>query len=253
MTDQPPRKTRQPGTIRPYSPADRAAVRDICCRTAFRNAGCEAMFEDRELHADYWTRYYTDFTPEQTWVVEQDGRIVGYFFGCTDTRAYTRTMALRIVPPMLLRALWRLLTGRYKNPRTGRYLRHMIFKAPAEAVAMDFAQYPAHFHCNILRQGYGKGYYTELTLAFLDRLEVAGIPRLHGFLTEEFDSAAWQKVLDRFLASHPGITFDYFGQKPTLLQQAVTGDTTPMMNKGWGMSVANYRIYLRFMRDTYRL
>lgn len=247
MTDQPD------GTIRPYRPQDRAAVRDICCDTAFRGRGCEVMFEDRQLHADYWTRYYTDFTPDQTWVVEENGVVIGYFFGCLDTRAYTRAMALRIVPPMALRALWRLATGRYKRRETRAYLRHMIFSAPAEAAPMDFARYPAHFHCNILRAGQGKRYYTLMLLAFLDRLDAAGITRLHGFLTEEAHNSGWQRILDKFLVRHPDVGFEVFTEKPTRLIEAVTGDPTPMLNKGWGMTVANYRIYIQFMRDKYRL
>jgi len=250
---KPARKPRTQGTIRPYRPEDRAAVRDICCRTAFRNAGCELMFEDRELHADYWTRYYTDMTPEQTWVVEEDGKVIGYFFGCTDTRAYTRAMAGRIVPPMLVRALWRLVTGRYQKRQTRAYLWHMLRHGAAEAPPMDFTRYPAHFHCNILRQGVGKKYYSSLLIAFLNRLDAAGISRLHGFLTEEAEGSAWGKVIDGFLHAHPDIGFEVLSERPTHLFKAVLGDTKPMVNRGWGMTVAHYHHYARFLRDHYRL
>jgi hypothetical protein len=253
MTDRSGRKPKVPGTIRLYSPHDREAVREICCRTAFRNAGCEKMFEDRELHADYWTRYYTDFTPEQTWVVEEEGRVIGYFFGCTNTRAYTRAMALRIVPPMVVRALWRLATGRYKKPETRAYLWHMLRHGASEAPEVDFTRYPAHFHCNVLRQGIGKGYYTSLVLAFLDRLETQGIERLHGFLTEEAEGSAWHKVGRAFMEAHPQIRFETVSEKPTRLFQAVLGLQTPMVNRGWGMRVADYRRYVQFLRDGYRL
>ena len=56
-------------TIRPYRPADRETVREICRRTAYRNLGYAAVFEDGELFADYWTRYYTDFEPESAWEI----------------------------------------------------------------------------------------------------------------------------------------------------------------------------------------
>lgn len=253
MTDRPARKARTQGTIRPYQPQDRDAVRDICCRTAFRNAGCEVMFEDRELHADYWTRYYTDMTPQETWVVEEDGQVIGYFFGCLDTRAYMRAMARRIVPPMLLRALWRLATGRYRKRETRAYLWHMLRHGAAEAPTVDFTRYPAHFHCNLLRKGVGKGYYTTLVLAFLNRLDGAGIDHLHGFLTEEAEGSAWDKVGQAFLAEHPETRFETVSEKPTRLFEAVRGVQTPMVNRGWGMTVANYRQYVEFLRDRYRL
>lgn len=98
MTEARSRRKPQLGTIRPLELRDREAVRDICRKTAFRNMGSNRFFEDREVHADYWTRYYTDFRPWESWVVEQDGEVIGYFFGCSDQAHFIRTMTLRILP-----------------------------------------------------------------------------------------------------------------------------------------------------------
>ncbi|MEL7026484.1 MAG: hypothetical protein AAGO57_04530, partial [Pseudomonadota bacterium] len=170
--------------IRNYRPEDRDAVRKICCDTAYRNKGAELFFEDREIHADYWSSYYTDVTPEEVRIVEVDGQIVGYFFGCPDTSTYRRYMAWRIVPSCVLRGLWRLATGRYKNPVSKRYLWFMITKAPAEEAPLDVKEFPAHFHCNITDAGRGLNLYTNMTLQFIDRLEAAGITKMHGHITE---------------------------------------------------------------------
>ena len=65
--------------LRRYRTDDRAQVREVCCRTAFRNLGVQAIFdqkEDQEMFADYWSRYYTDYEPESVWVAEQEGRVV---------------------------------------------------------------------------------------------------------------------------------------------------------------------------------
>lgn len=253
MTERSARKPRPQGIIRPYRPEDRDAVRDICCRTAFRNKGCELMFEDRELHADYWTSYYTDTIPDQVWIAEVEGEVVGYFFGCTDTRAYLRAMSRRIVPVMVLRSLGRLALGRYRKRETRAYLWHMLRHGAAEAPPMDFDRYPAHFHCNILRKGIGQQFYSRMLIDFLDRLQGQGVDRLHGFLTEEADGGQWGKVIDGFLAAHPDVGFEVLTERPTRVMQAVLGDDRPMMNRGWGMTVANFQIYVRYLRDHYRL
>jgi len=254
MTDpKPPTRRRRdspsPGVIRPYRPTDRDAVRDICCRTAFRNMGSDRFFEDRQVHADYWTRYYTDFNADEVWVIEQDGRVIGYFFGCSDHRRFTRIMALRILPACLARIAWRLATGRYKRPETRAYIRHMLVRGPREAAAIDYARYPAHYHCNILREGYGRGYYTQLTLMFLDRLEAKGITALHGHITEPAGPGMWQRFADRYVTDQADVTLEV----PTTLFACVLGDQRPMVNRAWGMPVRGYRLWIEWLREKYNL
>ena len=67
--------------IREYRTADREAVRRICCDTGFLGQSIDAVFQDRELFADYLTRYYTDAEPEAAFVVERDGIVRGYLLG----------------------------------------------------------------------------------------------------------------------------------------------------------------------------
>ena len=44
--------------IRPYQPSDRKAVRHLCCETGYLGGRIDPVFEDRELFADYLTKYY---------------------------------------------------------------------------------------------------------------------------------------------------------------------------------------------------
>lgn len=233
--------------IRPYTPADREAVRRICCDTAYRGQGAELYFEDREIHADYWSSYYTDHTPEEVRVVEIRGEVIGYFFGCPDTPAYRRVMARRIVPRAIARALWRLATGRYKNPMTRRYLWFMITKAPREEPPIDFDRYPAHYHCNITEAGRGLKLYTTLTLAYLDRLEARGITRIHGHITEPARRGIWKQFDRRFTSS--GEPPGHRAERPTRINEALLGDPTPMVNRVWGCDTATYRRFVTFLRE----
>lgn len=246
MTDDP-----RP-VIRPYTPADRAAIREICCDTAYRNKGAEYMFEDREIHADYWSSYYTDITPEQVRVVELDGRVIGYFFGCADTKAFRRHMARRIVPSCLARALWRLVTGRYKKAVTRRYLWFMVTRAPGEEAEMDLERFPAHYHCNLTDASRGLKLYTQMTLEFLDRLEARGITGIHGFITEPDKRGIWDMFEKRFSAKvNPQNVLRT--QKPTKSLEYIVRDDTPMVNRGWGCSVELYRDYMLFLREKMRI
>ena len=238
-----------PATIRPLEARDRAAVRDIACRTAWRNKGAAAMFEDLEIHADYWTSYYTDHRPEDCWVVEMEGSVIGYFLGCADHAHFLRVMKYRIVPWAAIRALWRSATRRYSDPRSRAYVRHMVFKGPGETPDFPYLRYPSHYHCNILRQGYGRGFYTEMALMFCDRLEAKGVTGLHGGMTEPKDAAIWSRFISIFGTDH----VETFAEKPTHLFEAVLGDQTPMVNRAWGTSVASFRAYITWLRANHRI
>jgi len=238
--------------IRPYTPADREAVRRICCDTAYRNEGAELYFEDREIHADYWSSYYTDVTPEEVRVIEQGGEVVGYFFGCPDSRAHRRAMARRIVPRAIARALWRLATGRYKDPKSRRYLRFMLTKAPGEEPRIDIDRFPAHYHFNVTDAGRGHRLYSTLVLAFLDRLEARGITRLHGHITEPVAGGIWSRLERRFSREF-GDQFEVRSEKVTRINEVLLGDPTPMVNRAWGMDTRGYRSFIEFLRDRMRM
>lgn len=248
---------REEAVIRPYRAVDRDAVRAINIRTAYRNKGAAWLFEDTEVHADYWTRYYTDIRPEDTRVVEIGGEVVGYFFACYDHRRFVRTMATRIVPAAASKALWRLATGRYRRPESRRYLRHMLLVAPRETPDFPFDRYPAHYHCNLTRKAYGRGLYTRLVLDFLDALEARGITRLHGSITEPRDGGIWARsaagLAETTGRRGPPVVAEVFAEKPTRILEAVLGDTTPMVNRTWGVTTEIYRAYMAYLRDEMRL
>jgi ABC-type branched-subunit amino acid transport system ATPase component len=67
--------------VRKFEPRDREAVRCLCCQTGFLGKPIDPVFEDRELFADYLTSYYTDAEPESCFVLEHNGRVVGYLLG----------------------------------------------------------------------------------------------------------------------------------------------------------------------------
>ncbi|MCR4337661.1 MAG: GNAT family N-acetyltransferase, partial [Candidatus Omnitrophica bacterium] len=71
--------------IRQYQPSDRAAVRRINYETAFLGYAPK-LFDSPELVADGLTLYFTDWEPESCFVIEDQGRVVGYVMGTKDVR-----------------------------------------------------------------------------------------------------------------------------------------------------------------------
>ena len=93
--------------VRPYTPADREAIRQICCETGYSGAPIDPVFTDRDVFADFFTRYYTDCEPESSFVAEDNGRIIGYILGCRRYHFHA------IIAPVLLlffvtpKVIWR--------------------------------------------------------------------------------------------------------------------------------------------------
>lgn len=163
--------------IRPYRPADRRAVRRICCETGAAGDPVDALFSDREVFADYLTRYYTDFEPETTFVAECDGEVVGYLTGCLRYRRYRWIQALLMALAVAPKVLVRLARGRY-DARDRSFLRWCVRRG-----ARETPRAPAracHFHFNLLPAHRRHGAGRRLFLAFLRALERAGAERVYG-------------------------------------------------------------------------
>ncbi|MBX3529216.1 MAG: hypothetical protein KF849_01330 [Rhizobiaceae bacterium] len=253
----PERRARTPraeAIVRPYEPRDREAVREICRRTAYRNKGSAAVFEDGELFADYWTSYYTDYEPQSTWVLELEGKVIGYLSGCVNTADHKRIMARRIVPAVIGKAVWRLATGQFRQRSTRRMLWWMVSRGFREEPRFPIDRYPAHFHINLLRQGYGRGNFHRMVSAFLDRLEELGVERIHAQAEEPAEGGAWRQTATG-VGAHLNVdqAFEFFAEKPSTFQQYVLGVDKPMMNRVWGATLPAYRQWIAFTAGRYQM
>jgi hypothetical protein len=241
------------GLIRPYRAEDREIVREICRKTAYRNRGSASVIEDGELFADYWTKYYTDCEPESAFVLEEDGQVIGYLLGCADTAKLQRVMARRIVPSVLARAIFRLLTFRYHDPNSRRMLYWLLRYGWQEDPHVPLDRYPAHYHCNILRKGYGKGYYSALGLYFLDRIQERGIDRLHGQVQEPAQGGPWDRTLETYSQNFDTSPIEYSAEKPSTFQRYMFGIEKPMVNKAWASNIEAYRGWLVWTAEKYHM
>jgi ribosomal protein S18 acetylase RimI-like enzyme len=196
--------------LRPYEPRDRSRVRYICCETGFVGQPQERVFDDRELFADIFSSYWTEYEPENAFVTEVEGVVEGYILGCLDTRLQERVFHEKILPQIYRRA-WK--RGWLKSAKNRRYLYAMLksrlrgeFKIPMDRVLKD---YPAHLHTNIadptLRgQGIGKA----MMLALFDHLRGRGVPGLHlGTTTHNREAVPFYKHLGFQVMIERRVTF----------------------------------------------
>lgn len=240
-------------TLRPYQATDRAAVRDICCRTAFRHRGAAALIDDEELFADYWTRYYTDFEPESILIATRGNEHTGYLLGCVDSARYTRTMARHVIPSVIGRLTWRGVRGRYRNgARTKAFFRWLLLRSWREAPPLDESRYPAHYHINLVATGYQERLYTRLALSFIDRVERAGVTHVHGRALDVRDTGVFSRLIGAFLESHPGAEI-YRAARDTSLGTDVLGTRRPLVNLAIGMSTSTFRDVLTWGAARYGL
>ena len=190
--------------IRSYEPRDRSAVRVICCETADRGGPIERVLSDREVVADFLTRYYTDYEPAASWVAEQEGRVIGYLTGSLDSRRYWRVTRWRIGPAVTIHALrrgmlwrwetWRLLCAALITCWRGGFSRY---------VPLD--RYPTHLHVNV-RQGYRAQHVGRRLLErFVAQVKDAGRRGIHASVRE--DNAPACRLFERMgfavLSRHP--------------------------------------------------
>ncbi|MER3396076.1 MAG: hypothetical protein C4318_01240 [Acidimicrobiia bacterium] len=158
---------------RKYEPNDRAAVRFICCETGHLGDPIDPYFSDREVFADFVTRYYTDVDSAWSWVLEDRGEVVGYLTGCPDSKVY----AAKVKKVWALVATKALARGVPLRPSSGRLTWRLLWDVARERPSFGHygPEYPAHLHINLLPQARGRGGGRMLIDAYLAALRAASI------------------------------------------------------------------------------
>lgn len=80
--------------IRPYRPEDRAALEDICIRTAHNGLDSRPVYADPGILPVIFATPYAELEPDLTFVLDDGrGQAVGYILGTADTPASPTTSA----------------------------------------------------------------------------------------------------------------------------------------------------------------
>lgn len=165
--------------IRPYAPADRDAVVDICIRTAWHGEDARGQVATPELYAEIWALPYVELAPELAFVLEtgadddHPGTVLGYVLGAADTARFRHDAERDWFP-----------ASRARHPRSDE--EHPsdswlldILHGPAEPVPAWVSTFPAHLHVDVLPEAQGGGWGRRLLETLFGELRSRGVPGVH--------------------------------------------------------------------------
>ncbi|WP_369372794.1 GNAT family N-acetyltransferase [Promicromonospora sp. Populi] len=185
--------------IRPYRPADRDDVADICVRTAAAGGDARGFYSSDLLMPDVYALPYVDHSPDLAWVVEYEGRATGYILGVADTRSFADWWAREWTPGFVAR---HPAPGPVTSHRPG-YTEAQLLHDGADPERLyrglrngELTTHPAHLHIDLLpvlqRRGLGSRLIDTLRTALAER----DVPGVHlGYAAE---NTAARKFYDRY-------------------------------------------------------
>src|ERR1700722_19653253 len=177
--------------IRQFSPSDREVVRRLCCETGYLGNPLDPVSEDRRLFADFLTGYYTDWEPESAFVIEVDGRVMGYLLG---SRQPFRQQVYSIYQNIVL---FYKIISRYwgYTPASRRFVHWILLNGWREVPAAP--RRTAHFHINLLAEARNVPTTRALMDAYLAYLSEHGEKRVYGQMVT-FESRRGAKMFERY-------------------------------------------------------
>lgn len=179
--------------IRFYQKCDRAAVRRICADTGFLSKPIDPVFEDRELFADYLTKYYTDCEPESTLVFEMDGIVKGYLMGCRRCQLndYYHLYHNAI---LVIKGLYRYVTYPY-NASSRKFIHWLILRGWREVPKAPKGI--PHFHINLLQEARTMRHSHAMMQGFVDYLVSKGEKAFYGQMVV-FEGRRGERMFTRY-------------------------------------------------------
>ncbi|WP_149083390.1 MULTISPECIES: GNAT family N-acetyltransferase [Microbacterium] len=160
--------------IRPYRPTDRAAMFEICVKTADAGGDATGVLSDDELWGNLFAVPYVERHPDLAWVVEaDDGRAIGYLVATDDTDAFSAWFRDE---------WWPALHARYPrsaDPQTReeKLIEYGYTREPG--VEPNATEYPAHLHIDLLPETQGQGLGRALIETLFATLRERDVPALH--------------------------------------------------------------------------
>ncbi|WP_418276870.1 GNAT family N-acetyltransferase [Isoptericola jiangsuensis] len=184
--------------VRPYRPSDRAAVGEVCVRTAAAGGDARGVYSDDSLMPDVYALPYVDHAPEVAFVVVDpsttppvdggdavlavdDGLAVGYVLAAPDTVEFVRWWQQEWTPGFVER-----------HPRPGptpaapSYSEADLLRDGADPTRMlrgistaELTAYPAHLHIDLIPRAQGRGLGRRLVAVLCAALADRGVAGVH--------------------------------------------------------------------------
>jgi len=145
--------------IRPATKADEAALSNICLLTADAGKSAKDLHTDPALPGLIYSLPYVNLESTWSFVLDNDGEVVGYVLGAFDTRKFEESAEMKWWPS--LRARYGPLLHDPNAELTAadkKYIKTIMAFPRAGDAEIAFAH--AHLHINLLpshqRQGWGR-------------------------------------------------------------------------------------------------
>ncbi|MCL0063268.1 hypothetical protein M1N70_00500 [Peptococcaceae bacterium] len=170
-------------------------MRKICAATAVMGESIELFFNNSEFFVDFFTSYYTDVEPQSAFVVEYDGRVVGYLLGCTNVKKYLLYQFMMFWK-LILKVLKGICLKKY-NKNCIKFFWWLMWKSWREIPCAPMSG--AHFHFNILKGYRGISTTKRLVEAYVTYLKEKhpNIKIVWGQM-EVFENRRMPAVFERF-------------------------------------------------------
>ncbi|MEU2201101.1 GNAT family N-acetyltransferase [Isoptericola sp. NPDC019482] len=217
--------------IRSYRATDRAAVAEVCVRTAAGGSDARGLYSDDLLMPEVFALPYVEYAPDLAFVVVRpdeelagvpadpaddvlrvdDGRLTGYVIGVADTRDFVSWWELAWGPGFAERHPRAGASPSGREPRFSEAALLDAGKDPGRMVrgitADELDRYPAHLHIDLLPENQGRGLGRQLMDTLRATLAERGAPGVH--LGMDPDNTRARAFYDRYgfqeLPSHsPG-------------------------------------------------
>ncbi|QMU71036.1 GNAT family N-acetyltransferase [Streptacidiphilus sp. P02-A3a] len=174
-------------TIRRYRPEDRAALDDICVRTALEGGDSRTVYPDLRLLPSIFAAPYAVLEPDLAFVVDDGERAVGYILGTADTATFVKRYRAEWLPT---------LTERYPAPtraaRTPGEQMLELMHRPERMLIPELAGHPAHLHIDLLPEHQRAGHGRALVDRLLAALREKGVAAVHlGMVTANTPARAF--------------------------------------------------------------
>ncbi|MFB9464309.1 GNAT family N-acetyltransferase [Streptomyces cinereospinus] len=161
--------------VRPYRPEDRAALDDICVRTAHVGQDSRPHYRDPGIFPATFAAPYVHLEPELAFVLDDGhGRAVGYVLGTADTPRFVAEFRAKWLP---------LVADAYPDPvgepATPDESIVRLLHRPERMIVPELADHPAHLHIDLLPAWQRRGHGRALMHRFLRALADAGVPAVH--------------------------------------------------------------------------
>lgn len=179
-------------TIRSYRFSNRKEVEALSFDTAFLGDSFSAIKMNKNLWLEVAVRYYLDEEPDSVFVAEDDGRVVGYLFGCLDDKKkeeYER----RHFPKW--KKLFEIPYYYTFSSATRAFIKYYLVHYRKEK--FSFPKNAGHVHINIGKEYRNRGIGTMLMETFFDYAKGKGTLIVHAdsFLAKKnITTAFWEKL-----------------------------------------------------------